>query len=556
MSHLKNIKESSTVEGEAANPNENERASVHSTHSIQSLTTIHTEGETNATANVPGNQTQEKLDVNQEQVKLQDSHHTHAGHGQSAMPADKKEEEVENLQDDWEDDPVNARNWSFSKKWTCVAIISLYTFVSPLSSSMLAPGLPDIAAHYGVTSATETALMLSIFLLSFALGPLILAPLSEMYGRTWILHFGTILTLAFNFGCAYAPSSGAFIAFRLLGGFSGSAPIACGGGSIGDLFSEHDRASAMAIYSLGPLIGPAVGPVAGGFISETIGPKYVFIVIAAACGVSLIVGIPLLKETYGPVIRLRRARAEGDLEKARHFHGSLSSMGKWEYLWLDLSRPVIMLTRSFICFILSLYMAFMYGIYYLMFTTFPELFNGIYGFDTGIGGLVYLGLGIGFLLATIFGAKTADQIYHYLASKNGGIGKPEMRIPALAFGSLWVPVGLFWYGWSAQARIHWIMPIIGSGIFGFGMMTTFLPIQLYLVDAFQFAASAVAAASVLRSLLGFAFPLFGSQMYDALGYGGGNSLLGGLAIVLGIPFPVWIYYKGEQMRARNPLTQI
>ncbi|KAJ4473061.1 multidrug resistance protein 4 [Lentinula aciculospora] len=528
-----------------------------SVHSIHSSTTIHDQGEqggTTASVNADDHNN-EKLKLDHDHPHLHDPSRPPPGHGESAIPADKEEEEIENLQDDWEDDPVNARNWSFAKKWTCVAIVSLYTFVSPLSSSMLAPGLPDIATKYGVTSTTETSLLLSVFLISFALGPLILAPLSEMYGRTWVLHFGTFFSLAFNLGCAFAPNAGAFIGFRFLSGFSGSAPIACGGGSIGDLFSERDRASAMAIYSLGPLIGPAVGPVAGGFIAETIGAKYVFIVIAATCGISLLIGLPFLKETYAPIIRLRRARAEGDVEKAQHFHGPISDMGKWEYLWLNLSRPVILLSRSFICFMLSLYMAFMYGIYYLMFTTFPELFNVIYGFDTGIGGLVYLGLGIGFLVATMFGAKTADQIYHYLAAKNGGKGKPEMRIPALAFGSLWVPVGLFWYGWSAQARIHWIMPIIGSGIFGFGMMTTFLPIQLYLVDAFQFAASALAAASVLRSLLGFAFPLFGTQMYAALGYGGGNSLLAGLAIILGIPFPIWIYYKGEEMRARNSLTR-
>ncbi|GAW09498.1 mfs multidrug [Lentinula edodes] len=549
MSDTKNMKEDSTTGATAI------YTQASSVHSLHSSTTIHDHQATITDVNV------NYISHDHEKVKLDHDQHHHdpsheaLGHGESAIPTDKKEEEIENLQDDWEDDPINARNWPSSKKWTSVAIVSLYTFVSPLSSSMLAPGLPDIAAKYGVTSTTETSLMLSVFLISFAIGPLILAPLSEMYGRTWVLHFGTLFSLAFNLGCAFAPNAGAFIGFRLLNGFSGSAPIACGGGSIGDLFSERDRASAMAIYSLGPLIGPAVGPVAGGFIAQTIGTKYVFIVIAAACGVSLLLGVPLLQETYAPVIRLRRARVEGDLEKAKHFHGPISDMGKWEYLWLNLSRPVILLTRSFICFMLSLYMAFMYGIYYLMFTTFPELFNVIYGFDTGIGGLVYLGLGIGFLVATMFGAKTADQIYHYLATKNGGKGKPEMRIPALAFGSLWVPVGLFWYGWSAQAQIHWIMPIIGSGIFGFGMMTTFLPIQLYLVDAFQFAASALAAAAVLRSILGFAFPLFGAQMYAALGYGGGNSLLGGLAIVLGIPFPIWIYYKGEQMRARNSLTR-
>lgn len=82
-----------------------------------------------------------------------------------------------------------------------------------------------------------------------------------------------------------------------------------------------------------------------------------------------------------------------------------------------------------------------------------------------------------------------------------------------------------------------------------------LPIQLYLVDSFTYAASALSAASVLRSLLGFAFPLFGSQMYAALGIGGGNSLLAGLAIVIGIPFPIWIWFKGEAIRAKSSLAR-
>ncbi|KAF9023683.1 MFS general substrate transporter [Hymenopellis radicata] len=478
------------------------------------------------------------------------------GNGESAIPVDRKEEELERLEDDWEDSPKNPRNWPSRRKWIIVAIVALYTFLSPLASSMMAPGLPTIAIKYGITNETVLALTLSVYLLSFAIGPLFLAPLSEMYGRTWVLHIGNILSLAFNMGCAYAPTTGAFIGFRLLSGFAGSAPIACGGGTIGDLFSEKERASAMALYSLGPLVGPALGPVAGGFISETIGPRYVFIVISGCCGVAACIAIPFLEETYAPVLRERDAKRAGDVEKAQHFHHPAAGMSKWAYMWVNLSRPIILLTRSFICFILSLYMAFMFGISYLMFSTFPTVFHEIYHFNTGIGGLVYLGMGIGFLVAALFGARTADQIYHtYLASKNGGVGKPEMRIPALFFGSLFVPIGLFWYGWSAQAHIHWIMPIIGTSIFGFGMCSTIIPIQLYLVDTFMYAASALAAASVFRCLLGFAFPLFGGQMFDALGLGGGNSLLGGIAILLGIPFPVWIYYKGEAVRMRSNLSR-
>lgn len=139
----------------------------------------------------------------------------------------------------------------------------------------------------------------------------------------------------------------------------GSAPIACGGGTISDLFSEKDRASAMAVYSLGPLIGPAVGPIAGGFISETVGFKYVFIVISGLCGIASALGIPFLRETYAPVIRLRLAKHSSDPESAAKLHPHLiqNHAGKWHLIWINLHRPFILLTQSFVCFILSLYMA-------------------------------------------------------------------------------------------------------------------------------------------------------------------------------------------------------
>ncbi|KAJ7129185.1 major facilitator superfamily domain-containing protein [Mycena epipterygia] len=482
----------------------------------------------------------------------------HPGRGPSAIPEDKKEELLENLEDDWQDDPENPRNWSTGKKWASAGIVSFYTFVSPFSSSIMAPGLPDVAIKYGITNETIIAMTLSIFLISFAIGPLFLAPLSEMYGR-YVLHLGNLITIAFNIGCAFAPNTGALLVFRFLVGFSGSAPIACGGGVISDLFSEQDRAAAMAIYSLGPLIGPVIGPIAGGFVTESIGIKYVFIIVAGLGGIASAVGIPLLRETYAPILRLRKAKKSGDPEKAALNHPVLVAQhsSKLHYLWINLSRPATLLFGSLVCFMLSLYMAFIYGIYYLMFTTFSTLFATIYGFDTGIGGLTYIGLGVGFILATVFSARSGNEIYSRLSKKNGGKGEPEMRIPALIFGSLFVPVGLFWYGWSAQARLHWIMPIIGTGEFRFGdsHFPSSLPIQLYLVDAFTYAASALSAASVFRSLLGFAFPLFGQQMFAALGNGGGNSLLGGLGIVLGIPFPIYLYYNGAAMRARGELTR-
>jgi len=165
---------------------------------------------------------------------------------------DKSEKEDD---DDWEHHPANPRNWSPAKKWIATTLVSLYAFVPSLGSSMMAPGLLDLASKYDITNPTIEALTLSIFLLSFAIGPLFLAPSSEIYGRVWVFHLGNLFFLGFNIGSALSPNTTSFIIFRFLAGFAGSAPIACGGGVIADLFAERERASAMALFSLGPLMG-------------------------------------------------------------------------------------------------------------------------------------------------------------------------------------------------------------------------------------------------------------------------------------------------------------
>jgi hypothetical protein len=124
----------------------------------------------------------------------------------------------------------------------------------------------------------------------------------------------------------------------------------------------------------------------------------------------------------------------------------------------------------------------------------------------------------------------------------------------MALGSITVPVGLFWYGWSAQATIHWIMPIIGATIFGFGFICTLLPIQMYFVDTFEYSASALAGSSALRFLFGFVFPLFAPPMIDAMGLGGAYSFLAGVLLLVGVPFPLWIFYHGEKMRKASRFT--
>ncbi|KAL1746272.1 major facilitator superfamily domain-containing protein [Schizophyllum fasciatum] len=448
--------------------------------------------------------------------------------GESAASEKTGLEKKERLSDDdWDDESANPRNWSSGKKWTAVGIVRGIQFIPPLTSSMMAPGLQEIALKYSITNSTVLALTLSIFVLALALGPLVLGPLSEIYGRTWVMHIANIFSLAFNLGCAFAPTTGSLIGLRFLSGLAGSAPIAIGGGSISDLFSDRDRGAAMGAFAMGPLIGPVVGPIAGGFIAQTVGTKWVFIVIACLNGIASAIGIPLLRETYHPIIRKRLAKKNGDLERlVVDPVVEEAGMGKLQIIWVNIQRPIVLLFGDIICFLLSLYMAL---IFYLMFATFSAFFSKTYGFKAGVGGLVYIGIGVGSLLAVVIGAKVGDKVYFSLSNKyNNGVGKPEYRVPSLIAGSIVIPIGLFWYGWSAEAATHWIVPILGTGVYAFGQMLTFLPIQLYLVDTFTYAASAVSAATFFRSLFGFGFPLFAQEMFDSLGMGGGLSLLAGM----------------------------
>ena len=451
---------------------------------------------------------------------------------------------------DWElgkDDPERAVNWTNKKKWSNQAIIACVTFLTPLASSMVAPAVPLVLNHFHSTNQTIGAMVVSIYILGYALGPLFIAPMSEVYGRLITYHVNNVLFVIWTIGCALSPNIGALLAFRVLAGISGSCPITIGGGSIADLFIQEERGGAMALFALGPLLGPVIGPVAGGYLSEAEGWRWVFWVIAIAGGVACAFSITFMRETYEPVLLQRRVNRLKKETGNENLRSKLDpGIPVREYFLRALVRPTKMLLFSPIVLSLSIYMAVVYGYLYLLFTTLTLVFERDYHFSQGNVGLTFLGIGVGSLLGLLIFGTVSDRIVKKMSAK--GEMKPEYRLPPLIPGSFMIPIGLFWYGWSAQAHVHWIMPIIGTMFVGLGLLATFMPIQTYLVDAFTiYAASAIAANTVLRSLVGAFLPLAGPRMYAALGLGWGNSLLAFIALAM-TPIP-WIFYKyGERIR--------
>lgn len=121
---------------------------------------------------------------------------------------------------------------------------------------MFAPGIPSIMVEFRSTSSITATFILSIYILGFAFGPLLAAPMSEVYGRRPLYVAGNILFALFTIGVALSNSIGMLLAFRLLMGLAGSVPLTIGSGSIADMMPVEMRGRAMAAWAMGPLLGP------------------------------------------------------------------------------------------------------------------------------------------------------------------------------------------------------------------------------------------------------------------------------------------------------------
>lgn len=144
---------------------------------------------------------------------------------------------------------------------------------------MMAPGVPQIMDDFGVSDNMAATFVVSIFVLGFATGPLLIAPLSEIWGRLPIYHVCNILFVIFSAGCALSQNVSMMLVFRFFSGFAGVAVLTCGSGTIADLMPPEQRGRAMALWTLGPLIGPVFGPVCAGFLVEATSWRWVFWVI-------------------------------------------------------------------------------------------------------------------------------------------------------------------------------------------------------------------------------------------------------------------------------------
>ena len=323
---------------------------------------------------------------------------------------------------------------------------------------------------------------------------------------------------------------------------------------LSDCWRPEQRGKSFAISTFVPLLGPAVGPILGGVLTEKAGWRWLFWAVSIFDALLVVVGLCIFKETYAPIILARRARASSEgIDEAMPTRDCPTHFSR---LKTSLTRPFRLLAMQPMIQLASVFLAYNFGILYIVHATFAILWIERYHQTVSQSGLNYIAIVLGCTIAAQLGGQLTDLIWHRLQRKAGGATAPEYRVPLMVPGAVLIPLGLFWYGWAAEYRLHWLVPDVGITIFSCGIILNTQALQAYVIDAYgTYTASAMAAAQLLRNFAAFAFPTFAPSLYGKLGYGWGNSLLAFIFLALGLPAPILLWKFGARIRAKGrPLS--
>ncbi|WWC62210.1 uncharacterized protein I303_104805 [Kwoniella dejecticola CBS 10117] len=453
-----------------------------------------------------------------------------------------------------EDDATNPYNWKKNYRWLLTMVIGITALCPPFASVSYSSTVVEIGPVYGMSRELSTA-GISLFILGFAIGPLIWAPVSEIWGRNFAFYASFPAFALFNLGTALSHDKATLLVMRFLAGFGGSSTLTNAGGQIGDMWAAHERAMATSVFSLAPFLGPVLGPIVGGYVTQTCGYRWVYWIQFIYASVVTVASIVLIPETYAPTILRRKAaqlnRISGKEGKGQVYIAKYDQVRKTksEIIKIGLLRPFELLFTEVIVGCLAIYGAIIYGILYLFFACFPLIYQEVRGWSVGQGGLAFLGMGFGLILGNIL--NPLGNYWYRKATVPGIPTPPESRLPLACISAILFPVGLMWFAWTSAPPVHWIWSILACIPFGIGFLWMFNSVVNYIIDSYTlYAASALASLAVLRCLFGAAFPLFAVNMYRNLGLHIAGTIVAVLAILCA-PLPFLFYRYGPYLRRKS-----
>lgn len=300
---------------------------------------------------------------------------------------------------------------------------------------------------------------LSLYILGFALGPLILAPLSEYYGRNPVYIGSWFILMIFQLPVALATNLETVLVSRFIQGLGGSAPLTNTGGTISDLFTRDSSGFAMSIYGVSSTIGPPLSLVMTGYLAWIKGFRILSWALMGITGGLWIIVLFTLPETRHSIILdkkvaklVKQLKSEGlgdreifdaNVDEKRSLHSLIAN---------NLTRPIRFLFTEPITAFAAAYNGFIYGVVFLFNEAFPLVFGKGHGFNVGEVGLSFLGIVLGSVVGGLI-YPLQERYYHRAVAANGGKSIPEARMWMARAGSVLLPLSLFWFAWTSYPSV-------------------------------------------------------------------------------------------------------
>ncbi|KAK4539207.1 hypothetical protein LTR36_000890 [Oleoguttula mirabilis] len=451
---------------------------------------------------------------------------------------------------------ANPQNWPTWYKGMILFAMSYGTTCVVLYSTSYTSAIPGLEASFGI-SDNVGILGVTTYLFGMATGAVILAPLSEMFGRRPIYIVALAMFVVFVIPCALAKNMETILITRFFGAFCAAAMVSNAPGTVNDIVDEEHRALAFSIWSIGPMNGPVIGPVVGGFVYQYMGWRWTNWIVIIVASVAWVI-VSSIKETYAPaILRKRAAKKRQETGDERWWSRYDDEEEFLPLLKVNLSRPFVMTVTEPILIFWDIYISLVYGILYLSFVAYPIVFSDLRGWSPGVTGLAFCGIGVGSMIVIVSEPLIRKMINAHKPDPESETGDPppEAMVSVVCIAAVLIPIGEIWFAWTGTPNVHWIIPILAGIPFGMGNAAVFIYASNYLVYSYDiYAASALAGNAVLRSIMGGVMPLAGAAMYKSLGPHWAGTLLALLEAIC-IPIPFIFYRYGWKIRSKSKLIR-
>lgn len=184
-------------------------------------------------------------------------------------PPDLPDKEEYVVEFDGHDDPLHPQNWSMGKKLGIAAVLAFNSLCATFGSSVFSNASQYASREFIGTAGEVATLMTSLYVLGYAFGPIIWAPLSELYGRKLPILIGTFGFGVFSIGVAVAKDIQTVQICRFFSGLFGSCPLAVVAAVFSDMFNNKQRGISIAVFAATVFMGPELAPFIGGFITTS-----------------------------------------------------------------------------------------------------------------------------------------------------------------------------------------------------------------------------------------------------------------------------------------------